>query len=104
MSSLIGQSTHEIGIRVVLGAQPSSMLSLILKRGVVLPAVGLGIGMAVSFVATRALTSLLYGIGTATPATFITVPLPLTTVALPACYIPARWATRIDLMVALRCE
>jgi putative ABC transport system permease protein len=104
MSYLVGQSTHEIGIRLALGAQPGNMLSLVLGRGLALTAMGLGIGIALSFAAARALTSLLFGVGTVDPVTLAGVPLLLAAVALLACYFPARRATRIDPLVALRCE
>jgi predicted permease len=104
MSYTIGRRTREIGIRMALGAQDSDVVRLVLKQGLTLTVIGLSVGLAISFAATRVLSTLLYEIGADDPATFGSVSLILAIVALLACYIPARRATRVDPMVALRCE
>ncbi|MGB2987852.1 MAG: ABC transporter permease [Phycisphaerae bacterium] len=104
ISYSVTQRTHEIGVRVTLGAQPLEVTRLILKQGLTVTALGLGIGVAVSLAAARTLSSQLYEIGTMDPITLVAVPLLLAIVALTACYIPARRATKVDPMVALRCE
>ncbi len=98
------QRTHEIGIRMALGAEPRDVLRLILRQGLTLAVLGLAIGLAASFVLTRALSSELFGISATDPLTFTAVALLLLAVALLACYIPARRAMRTDPMVALRYE
>ncbi|MGB2987851.1 MAG: ABC transporter permease [Phycisphaerae bacterium] len=104
LSYAVAERTHEIGVRMALGAHSRHVLHLVLRQGLTLTATGLGIGLALSLAGTRALSSLLYGIGAVDPVTFISVFLLLGGVALLACYLPARRATRIDPMVALRCE
>ncbi|MFZ3255479.1 MAG: FtsX-like permease family protein, partial [Candidatus Acidiferrales bacterium] len=98
------QRTHEIGIRMALGAEPRDVLRLVLRQGLILAVLGLAIGLAASFALTRALSSQLFGISAADPLTFGAVALLLLAVALLACYIPARRAMRTDPMVALRYE
>ncbi len=104
MSYAVSQRTREIGIRTTLGAQRRDIIRLVLSRGIRLTAIGLVIGLAISLAGTRLLSSLLYEIGTTDPLTFVGVSLLLTAVALLACYLPARRATKVDPMVALRCE
>ena len=104
LSYTVAQRTHEIGVRMALGAQQTDLVGMVLKHGLTLTAFGLVIGLVGAFAGTRVLTSLLFEITTLDPMTFISVSLVLGTVALLACYIPARRATRIDPMVALRCE
>ena len=100
----VSRRTQEIGLRVALGAQRGDVLRLIVGQGIRLTAIGIGLGLASALALTRALSSLLYGVGPTDPATFVSAPLVLAAVGLAACYIPARRAARVDPMIALRCE
>jgi len=98
------QRTHELGIRMALGAAPDDVLRLVLREGLTLALLGLSIGLALSFVLTRALSSQLFGVSATDPLTFLGVAFILLFVALLACYLPARRAMRTDPMSALRYE
>jgi putative ABC transport system permease protein len=100
----VAQRTNEIGIRMALGAQRSAVLSLILRKGMMLAGIGIAIGLAGASAATRFLGSLLYDIKATDPLTFAGVSVFLLIVALMACYIPARRAASTDPMTALRAE
>ena len=102
MSYSIAQRTREIGLRIALGAQKSDVLKMILRQGLRFVAAGLAIGLAASFVLTRVMASLLFGISATDPATFVSISLMLIAVALLASYIPAVRAMKIDPMLALR--
>ncbi len=104
LSHIVAQRTHEIGIRMALGAQKVHVLKMVLGQGLKLVVIGLGIGMIGALILTRFLASLLYGVKPIDPITLIAVSLLLTGVALLACYIPARRAAKIDPMEALRYE
>ncbi len=101
---LVNQRTREIGIRMALGARPSDVLRLILRRGYIITAAGLSLGIMGAWVLTRGMAGLLYGVSATDPLVFIVVPLLLAASALSASYLPARRATRIDPMHALRYE
>ena len=104
ISYSVSQRTHEIGIRLALGAQRADILKMVLRQAMVLILLGMAIGMAVAFAATRLIVSLLYRVSAADPVIFAGIALLLAVVALLACYVPARRAMRIDPLVALRYE
>jgi putative ABC transport system permease protein len=104
MNYSVALRTREIGIRMALGAQPNRVLMLVLRQGLILTLIGIGIGLAGTLVLTRVMSSLLFGVETTDPATLAVIVLLLLAVSLIACFIPARRATRIDPMQALRYE
>jgi putative ABC transport system permease protein len=104
LAYFVTQHTNEIGVRIALGANRRNILALVLKKGMSLTLLGVAIGLAVSFALTRLMSSLLFGVNASDPLTFVVVPLLLSLVALLACWIPARRATKVDPMIALRYE
>jgi len=104
ISYLVGQRIQEIGTRMALGAQRRDVLQLVLGRGVLLAAIGVGVGAVLAFALTRQMRSMIYGVSAADPVTFLAVSVLLMLVAVAACYVPARRAMCVDPMMALRYE
>jgi predicted permease len=104
VSYAAAQRTHEIGIRMALGAEPRDILSMVLRQSIGIVALGLAVGLAAAFAGTRAIANLIVGIKPTDPLTFATVIILLSAIALIACWIPARRATRISPLTALRYE
>ena len=100
----MAQRTREIGIRLALGAQARDVFKLIIGQGMILVSIGVAIGVAASLALTRFIASLLFGVTPTHATTFVAVSAGLALVALLACYIPARRATKVDPLVALRYE
>jgi putative ABC transport system permease protein len=104
ISYSVSQRTHEMGIRMALGAHPGDLLRLILGQGMTLTAIGVAVGIAGALLLTRFLTKLLYGVSTTDPSTFAMLSFFVLAVALLACYVPARRAAKVNPIEALRCE
>jgi predicted permease len=104
ISYSVMQRTQEIGIRIALGAERHNVLGMVLRQGARLALIGIGVGLVGAFAATRAIGGFLYGIEATDPLTFVAVSLLLIAIGLLACYLPARRATRVDPIVALRYE
>ncbi|HJQ25490.1 MAG TPA: ABC transporter permease [Blastocatellia bacterium] len=104
MSVYVGSRTKEFGIRLALGAQPNALLLSVLRQGLRLTAAGVAVGLAGALALTQTIKSLLFEVSTTDPSIFISLPVLLVTVALAACYVPARRSARVDPLVALRYE
>ena len=104
ISCMVNERTHEIGIRLALGATTANILDMVLRQGLKLALAGAAVGLVGALIVSRLMVGLLYGVKPTDPVTFAGVAVLLLVVALFACYVPARRALRVDPMIALRCE
>jgi ABC-type antimicrobial peptide transport system permease subunit len=104
LSCVVTERTREMGIRLSLGARPRDLLKLVVGQGMIMTLIGLVIGVGASFALTRLIEKFLFGVSPTDPLIFAMIPILLAGVALIACWIPARRATKVDPLVALRCE
>jgi ABC-type antimicrobial peptide transport system permease subunit len=104
MAHLVSQRIHEIGIRMALGASSVQVMRMVIGSGLQLAVVGIAVGILVALGATRSLTTLLYQVAPNDPLTFVAVPILFVAIAMAACYLPARRATHVNPLVALRFE
>jgi ABC-type antimicrobial peptide transport system permease subunit len=102
MAYSVGQRTREIGVRLALGASASEVQNMVLRQGLTLTGIGVAVGVVSAMALSSLVTGLLYGVSATDPVTFIAIPIILLTVAALAIYIPARRASRVDPVVALR--
>jgi putative ABC transport system permease protein len=104
MAYAVAQRTHEVGIRMALGARPRQVRAMVVRQGMGFAVAGLTLGVLIAAVATRLVEGMLVGVSVGDPITFATASASLALVALLACYVPARRATKVDPMIALRCQ
>jgi putative ABC transport system permease protein len=104
LAESVAERVPEIGVRIALGAQPADVVSLIMRQGIWMVAIGLGVGLAGAAFVTRQMTAMVFGVGTLDPLSYVAASVLLAIAALAACAIPARRAVSLDPVVALRSE
>jgi putative ABC transport system permease protein len=102
LSFAVSQRTREIGVRIALGARPADVVRMVIREGAVLSAVGLTVGAVAAVIATRAISSMLFGVTAADPATFAIIVIVIATITLAASYVPARRAASVDPIIVMR--